>query len=143
MTDIKTEKGFIDSSVLEETTTSPDQGEVTDAYEAHQVFQREGGVNFRSVSWMKACILFTKVLFATGVLSLPTAMYALGALPGALEILAWAALNTYCFILLGDFRERHPSCHSVADMAYIVGGIVNKEVMGMLFVLAYVLCAGM
>ena len=144
MTDIKAEKGFIDSSALEATTTSLERGEITDVYETQQVFQRvtEGGVNFRRVSWVRACILFCKVLFATGVLSIPTSMYALGAVPGALEILAWGALNTYCFILLGDFRERHPSCHSVADMAYIVGGVVNKELMGMLFVLAFVLNAG-
>ena len=137
------EKGGLEAAI----TASTDQGvgEITDVYEKEQVFKHvsaDGVVNFRKVSWFKACVLFTKVLFATGVLSIPTAMYSLGAVPGALEILAWAALNTYCFILLGDFRERHPSCHSVADMAYIVGGVINKEIIGALFILAYVLCAG-
>lgn len=34
------------------------------------------------------------VMFATGVLSIPSAMYSLGALGGALSVIGWGALNT-------------------------------------------------
>lgn len=52
------------------------------------------------------------------------------------------AFNTYVAIIYGDFRNRHSKCHSVADMANVVGGVWLKEIVGALFVIAYVLCAG-
>lgn len=33
-------------------------------------------------------------MFATGILSIPNAMYSLGALGGALSVIGWGALNT-------------------------------------------------
>ena len=82
------------------------------------------------------------VIFATGVLSIPTSMYSLGALGGALSVVGWGALNTYTAKIQGDFRNRHPKCHSIADMAEVLGGAVLKEIVGALFLVAYILCAG-
>ncbi|RFU28986.1 hypothetical protein B7463_g7359, partial [Scytalidium lignicola] len=100
------------------------------------------GVNFRTVGWFKACVIFAKVMFAVGVLSLPSCMYALGAIGGSLSIIAWGLFNTYTFIILGEFRTTHPGCHSIVDMAGVVGGVVVKEMTGILFIFAYVLSAG-
>jgi hypothetical protein len=36
----------------------------------------------------------------------------------------------------------HSQCHSIADMANVVGGPVLKELTGGLFIIAYVLCTG-
>lgn len=69
-------------------------------------------------------------------------MYSLGALGGALSVVGWGALNTYTAVVQGDFRNSHPGCHSIADMAAVLGGNVLKEVVGALFLIAYVLCAG-
>lgn len=80
-------------------------------------------------------------IFATGVLAIPASLYTLGALPGALNIVIWSVINTYCAIVLGNFRQRHPSCHSVADMAFVMGGPIAKEIVGALFLFAYVVCA--
>jgi hypothetical protein len=82
------------------------------------------------------------VIFATGVLSIPTAMYGLGAVGGALSVIGWGALNTYFAIVQGNFRNSHAHCHSIADMAYVVGGPILREICGFLFIVAYVLCAG-
>ncbi|KAF2729600.1 hypothetical protein EJ04DRAFT_502029 [Polyplosphaeria fusca] len=115
------------------------------------------GVQFRLVGWPQATMIFLKTLFATGVLSIPTAMYGLGAVGGALSVVGWGFLNTckrLCTlrflrltfidfaIVQGDFRNRHAHCHSIADMAHVVGGPVLKEICGLLFIVAYVLCAG-
>ena len=63
--------------------------------ESHEVFKKlTDGVDFRTVSWQRATVIFLKVIFATGVLSIPTAMYSLGAVGGAILILAFGALNT-------------------------------------------------
>lgn len=69
-------------------------------------------------------------------------MYTLGAFPGAINIIAWTLLNAYCAIIQGNFRNSHAGCHSIADMAELVGGVVVKEVVGFLFIAAYIICAG-
>lgn len=111
--------------------------------EEGEVFKKtDSGVNFRKVGWFNATVIFTKILFATGVLSLPSALYSLGAVGGSISIVAWGAFNTYCFVILGNFRNRHPHCHSIADMAEFAGGVVAKEVAGLLFIIGYVLVTG-
>lgn len=80
-------------------------------------------------------------IFATGVLSIPSSLYALGAFPGAVNIVAWQFLNTYCAIVQGDFRNRHQGCHSIADMAEVVGGAWLREVVGVLFLLTWAIAS--
>lgn len=63
--------------------------------EQHEVFKKiSEGVQFRTVSWQRACVIFLKVIFALGILSIPTAMYNLGAVGGALSLIGWQTLNT-------------------------------------------------
>lgn len=58
----------------------------------------EDGVEFRTVGWIRAAMFFTKMTFAAGVLSIPSALYTLGAVPGALFIVFWGGLNTCEYI---------------------------------------------
>ena len=69
-------------------------------------------------------------------------MYSLGALGASLSVVGWGALNTYGAILLGNFRNRHPGIHSIADMAEYVGGFWLRELCGALFIIGNVLCVG-
>jgi hypothetical protein len=116
-------------------------GKISDD-ERYEVFQKGAAVNFRNVGWVRCSIVFLKILFATGVLSIPIAMVSLGAVGGALSIIGWGALNTYTATIQGDFRNSHRGCHSIADMAYEVGGVALREFVGGLFIIAYVLCSG-
>lgn len=79
------------------------------------------------------------VIFATGVLTIPSAMYTLGALPGAINVLGWQALNTWAALVQGSFRNNHPGCHSIADMGELVGGKIVKEITGVLFLVAFII----
>lgn len=80
---------------------------------AGEVFQETSeGVNFRTVSWQRATVLFLKIQFAMSILAVPSSLGTLGAIGGALSIVGWQTLNTYTSIILGDFRNRHPECHS-------------------------------
>lgn len=111
--------------------------------ESHEVFKKtDDGVDFRNVSWPFAAVIFLKTIFATGVLSIPSAMYSLGALGGALSVVGWSFMNTYTAMIQGDFKTRHPECHTLADMGYTVGGVWLKELIGVLYLIAYVLCSG-
>ncbi|TVY42283.1 N amino acid transport system protein [Lachnellula occidentalis] len=118
-------------------------GDVLDPLEENEVFKRtHDGVDFRTVGWKRATMIFLKIIFATGVLSIPSSMYSLGAVGGALSVVGWGALNTYTAVIQGDFRNSHAGCHSIADMANVIGGVGLRELCGALFLIAYVLCAG-
>jgi len=120
-----------------------DYADAQDPLEENEVFKKtHEGVNFRTVGWPRAAVIFLKIIFATGVLSIPTSMYSLGAVGGALSVVGWGALNTYTGKIQGDFRNRHPGCHSIADMAEVLGGVVLKEIAGALFLIGYILCVG-
>ncbi|TKA30575.1 hypothetical protein B0A54_15160 [Friedmanniomyces endolithicus] len=108
-----------------------------DDFEDHEVFKQGAAVEFRTVGWIRASVIMLKVIFATGVLSIPVAMSSLGAVGGALSVIAWGALNTYTAVIQGDFRNNHPGVHSIADMAREVGGVIVKEITGALFIVAY------
>lgn len=79
----------------------------------------DGGVNFRTVGWLKAAIFLLKMTFAAGVLSIPAALYTLGAVAGAIFIFFWGVLNTYMAYIQGQFKLTHSSVHTVTDAAYI------------------------
>ncbi|VUC37297.1 unnamed protein product [Clonostachys rosea] len=108
----------------------------------HEVFKKgDGTVDFRTVGWIHASVIFLKVIFATGVMGIPSAMSSLGAVPGALNVLGWQFLNTYCAIIQGNFRNSHAGCHSIADMANVVGGVWFKELVGAVFLITYTIGA--
>ncbi|CAI6274371.1 unnamed protein product [Periconia digitata] len=105
-----------------------------------EIFKRgEGLEDFRTVGWIHTSVIFLKLIFATGVLTIPSAMYTLGAFPGAINVLGWQFLNTYCAQVQGQFRHNHPGCHSIADMGELVGGKIVKEVTGVLFLVAFII----
>lgn len=108
--------------------------------DSDEVFQSTAdGVEFRTVGWFRASVLFLKVVFAVGVLSLPTTLDSLGAVGGTLCIFGFGVFNTYCFVIVGNFRERHRGCHSIADAAGAVGGVFCRELAGILFIIGNLL----
>lgn len=69
----------------------PEKGDLA----ACEVFQETSeGVNFRTVSWQRATVLFLKIQFAMSILAVPSALGTLGAIGGALSIVGWQILNT-------------------------------------------------
>lgn len=123
----------IDPDVID--TVPSRTSELTEELKGDQEVFRitEDGVDFRTVTWPRAAIIFLKILFATGVLSIPAAMYEIGAAAGALVLLGFGMLNCYVGTIQGDFRNKHPSCHSVADMVGVMGGPIAKEAIGALY----------
>lgn len=63
-----------------------------------EVFQETSeGVNFRTVSWQRATVLFLKIQFAMSILAVPSSLGTLGAIGGALSIVGWQILNTCAY----------------------------------------------
>lgn len=63
-------------------------------------------------------------------------MHDLGAVGGALCVVAFGVLNTYTAVIQGNFRNNHAHCHSIADMAEHVGGVALRELTGVMFIIA-------
>ncbi|EOA91938.1 uncharacterized protein SETTUDRAFT_30431 [Exserohilum turcica Et28A] len=107
-----------------------------------EIFKRGEGIeDFRTVSWIHTSMILLKLTFATGVLTIPSAMYVLGSFPGAINVLGWQGINTWGALVLGQFRMRHPGCHSIADMGMLVGGPIIRELCGILFLVAFLIAA--
>lgn len=121
----------------------------------HEVFgdPGEGQVDFRTVGWVRAAMFLLKQTFATGVLSIPSAMYYLGAVAGCLFILLWSAVNTYMAHIQGQYKLAHPRMHTVIDAAEIAtldltGGRkgwarVAKGIAEALYIVSWLLCIGL
>ena len=76
-------------------TSSVREGVVSALPNEREVFSTDpDAVDFRTVTWQRLIIILLKVQIATGVLSIPSSLGALGAVPGALVIVGWQALNT-------------------------------------------------
>ena len=78
-------------------SSSEGEGQVLDlnGSEEREVFKTTSdGVDFRTVTWQRAIIIFLKCQIATGVLGIPGAFGSLGAVGGVLSVIAWQALNT-------------------------------------------------
>lgn len=82
-------------AVDSEQSPSLKDGVLVDDRETQEVFKASAdGVDFRTVTWQRLIIILLKVQVATGVLGIPGAMGTLGAVPGALSVVGWQALNT-------------------------------------------------
>ncbi|TVY40842.1 N amino acid transport system protein [Lachnellula occidentalis] len=136
------------------TAATSDIGVGTTKYEETEVFATgTDGVEFRTVGWIRAAMFFTKMTFATGVLSVPSALYQLGAVAGAIFIVFWGAVNTYGAKLQGEFKILHPSVHTVSDMTHMVTmqfsngskkwSSFAREVAEFLYLMAWILCIGL
>ncbi|KAK4957413.1 hypothetical protein LTR10_005376 [Elasticomyces elasticus] len=77
----------------------------------------DGHVNFRTVGWVRAAVFLIKQTFATGVLSMPSAMYYLGGATSAVFILWWGVINTYSAYIQGHYKLAHPKMHTIIDGA--------------------------
>ena len=75
--------------------------------EALEIFQRDvDGVEFRTVSWQRATVVFLKINFAMSILTTPNALATFGAVGGGLSLVAWIVLNT-CMLNLQFDSSRY------------------------------------
>ncbi|EXJ89997.1 hypothetical protein A1O3_03065 [Capronia epimyces CBS 606.96] len=146
---INEKKGDIEAT----TVAAPTEGDSKygSIDEAEVFVTGENGINFRTVGWIRASMFFLKMTFAAGVLSIPAALYNLGAVPGAIFILFWGLLNTYMAVIQGQFKLQYPSVHTIADSAQIAAlelgfsrktAWVSKEITEFVYLFSWILCAG-
>lgn len=112
----------------------------------------ENQVNFRTVGWLRASMFLMKQTFATGVLSMPSAMYFLGGVASPIFIIFWGVVNTYSAYIQGHYKLAHPKMHTIIDGTEIsvlhlsgskAGSKVAKFVAEVLYLFAWLLCVGL
>lgn len=60
-----------------------------------EVFRSSTGQgNFRTLGWLRTAIILMKLCFATGVLTIPSALHVVGYGPGLILLVAWGAMTT-------------------------------------------------
>jgi hypothetical protein len=108
--------------------------------------------------------------FAVGVLSIPSSLYVLGLgagivnvgvlfkvseaeLPDTLffQLIGWGAINTYCALLMGQFKNEHPSVHSISDAPKVIAkqlgfsdrtSVIVREIFEAIYIFTCILAAG-
>ncbi|KAK4495354.1 hypothetical protein PRZ48_013685 [Zasmidium cellare] len=112
----------------------------------------ENKVNFRTVGWLRASVFLMKQTFATGVLSMPSAMYFLGGVASPIFIIFWGVVNTYSAYIQGSYKLAHPKMHTIIDgteiaVLHLSGSKmlakIAKAVAEALYLFAWLLCVGL
>ncbi|KAI5478377.1 hypothetical protein MNV49_005126 [Pseudohyphozyma bogoriensis] len=88
------------------------------------------GPNYTNAGWFRTSILMMKSQIGLGVLSIPFVFQTIGMIPGILVILALGIITTYTDYIVGTFRLRHPEVHSVADVGFLLFGVIGREIFG-------------
>jgi hypothetical protein len=57
----------------------------------------------------------------------------MGLIPGILVLLLLAVLTTWSGYVVGTFKLRHRSVHSIADVGFLFFGPVGREVFGLMY----------
>jgi hypothetical protein len=85
----------IEKGPIEKSQYGEDSAVDTQVGECREIFQTQiDGVEFRTVTWQGATVLFVKIGFAMSILSIPGALATLGSIGGCLAIVGFTALNT-------------------------------------------------
>ncbi|RAQ51827.1 amino acid transporter [Aspergillus flavus] len=87
-------------------------------------------VKYRTLRWWQCGMIMIAETISLGILSLPSAMAALGLVPALILIIGLGLVATYTGYVLGQFKLRYPHVHSMADAGEILLGRFGRELLG-------------
>lgn len=102
----------------------------------------EGAPNYTNVSWIHASVLLMKAQIGLGVLGIPSVFSTIGLIPGLIALFAIGVITSWSSFVVGTFKLKHPEVHSVADVGYIFGGRIGRELLGGAFFLYMIMISG-
>ncbi|KAK5016690.1 hypothetical protein LTR60_002286, partial [Cryomyces antarcticus] len=108
-------------------------------------FGNEDGakVQYRTMEWWHVGLLMVAETISLGNLSLPSAVAALGWIPGVILIVGFGLLATYSGYIIGQFKLAYPQVHSFADAGELIAGPIGREILGagQVLVLVFIVAA--
>ncbi|PLB39871.1 transmembrane amino acid transporter protein-domain-containing protein [Aspergillus candidus] len=87
-------------------------------------------VHYKTLSWWQSGMLMIAETVSLGVLSIPATLASIGLVPGIILIVGLGIISTYSGYVIGQFRQRYPSIHSMADAADVMLGPWGREIFG-------------
>jgi hypothetical protein len=86
-----------------------------DPFAADEASVTEGDIEFRSLKWWQCSMVMIAETISLGILSLPKVLATVGLIPGFILILGLGAFASYSGYVIGQFKQRYPHVHSMAD----------------------------
>ncbi|KAK7512146.1 amino acid transporter [Phyllosticta citriasiana] len=99
-------------------------------------------MKYQTMSWWQVGLLMVAENISLGVLSLPNAVATIGLVPGILLTIFFGLMAMYCGFVIGQFFNKYPSTHTFADAAFLMGGPIAREIMGVAQVLIIIFIMG-
>ncbi|KAK7532297.1 amino acid transporter [Phyllosticta citribraziliensis] len=99
-------------------------------------------MKYQTMSWWQVGLLMVAENISLGVLSLPNAVATIGLVPGIILTIFFGLMAMYCGYVVGQFFNKYPSTHTFADAAYLMGGPIAREIMGVAQVLIIIFIMG-
>ncbi|KAG2416796.1 hypothetical protein HFD88_008012 [Aspergillus terreus] len=87
-------------------------------------------VKYRTLRWWQCGMIMIAETISLGILSLPSAVAALGLVPAVILIVGLGLLATYTGYVIGQFKLRYPHVHSMADAGEVMLGRFGRELLG-------------
>ncbi|XHG05571.1 hypothetical protein AWENTII_008789 [Aspergillus wentii] len=87
-------------------------------------------VKYRTMTWWNCGMLMIAENISLGILSLPSAMATLGIVPSIILILGLSGISWYTGYVIGQFKQRFPHIHSMADAGEMLMGPFGREFVG-------------
>ncbi|TPX24560.1 hypothetical protein DIZ76_013908 [Coccidioides immitis] len=87
-------------------------------------------VKYKVMTWWQCGMIMIAETISLGILSLPSAVAALGLVPAIIIIIGLGILATYTGYVIGQFKMRYPHVHNMADAGEILFGRIGREILG-------------
>ncbi|KAF7591068.1 hypothetical protein BBP40_002029 [Aspergillus hancockii] len=85
-------------------------------------------VKYKTLDWWQCGILMIAETVSVGVLSLPATLASIGLIPAIILIVGLGIVTTYSGYVIGQFRQRYPFVHSMADAGFILMGPIGRGI---------------
>ncbi|EGE06609.1 N amino acid transport system protein [Trichophyton mentagrophytes] len=133
-TDQKSEEKINQDISLRNNNIDEEQNEISKDLPAYQndPFGDEefSDVKYKVMSWWQCGMIMIAETISLGILSLPSAVAALGIVPAVVIIISLGLLATYTGYVIGQFKMKYPHVHNMADAGDVLMGPIGREVLG-------------
>ncbi|KAE8152087.1 amino acid transporter [Aspergillus avenaceus] len=99
-------------------------------------------VKYKTLAWWQCGILMIAETVSVGVLSLPATLATIGLIPALILIVGLGLVSTYSGYVIGQFRQRYPFVHSMADAGFILMGPIGRAVIEVAQLLFFLFACG-
>ncbi|KAL5361209.1 transmembrane amino acid transporter protein-domain-containing protein [Aspergillus floccosus] len=88
-------------------------------------------VKYKTLKWWQCGMFMIAESVSLGVLSLPATLATLGLVPAIILIVGLGIVALYTGYVIGQFRQRYPHIHNLADAGEILLGRFGRELFGL------------